>query len=95
VAVTRLLAGIRELGYAGSANLLVRYLNQGRADALRKPSSPRRLVSWPMTEPADLPAHQHRLADLLTSCPRSECPRRARATVPRLLTGHRREDLNT
>ena len=32
VAVTRLLAEIRELGYTGSANLLVRYLNQGRAD---------------------------------------------------------------
>jgi hypothetical protein len=30
VAVTRLLAEIRELGYTGSANLLVRYLNQGR-----------------------------------------------------------------
>jgi hypothetical protein len=31
VAVTRLLAEISELGYRGSANLLVRYLNQGRA----------------------------------------------------------------
>jgi hypothetical protein len=29
--VTRLLAEIRKLGYTGSANLLVRYLNQGRA----------------------------------------------------------------
>ena len=58
VAVTRLLAEIRELGYTGSANLLVRYLNQGRADASRTPPSPRRLVSWLMTRPADLPAHQ-------------------------------------
>jgi hypothetical protein len=35
VSVTRLLAEIRELGYTGSANLLVRYLNQGRAQAER------------------------------------------------------------
>jgi hypothetical protein len=33
VRVTRLLEEIRELGYTGSANLLVRYLNQGRAQA--------------------------------------------------------------
>jgi len=69
VAVTRLLAEIRQLGYTGSANLLVRYLNQGRADAVRKPPSPRRLVSWLRTRPADLPAHhQEHLRDLLTAC---------------------------
>ena len=45
VAVTRLLAEIRELGYTGSANLLVRYLNQGRAQAERAVPPPRRLVS--------------------------------------------------
>jgi hypothetical protein len=39
VPVTRLLTEIRELGYTGSANLLVRYLNQGRADAERTPPS--------------------------------------------------------
>jgi hypothetical protein len=33
--VTRLLAEIRELGYTGSASMLVRYLNQGRAQAER------------------------------------------------------------
>jgi hypothetical protein len=44
VPVTHLLAEIRELGYPGSANLLVRYLNQGRADPKRTPPSPRRLV---------------------------------------------------
>jgi hypothetical protein len=33
--VTHLLAEIRELGYSGSANLPVRYLKQGRADAGR------------------------------------------------------------
>jgi hypothetical protein len=45
------LAETRELGYTGSANLLVRYLNQGRVDAERTPPSPRRLVSWLMTKP--------------------------------------------
>lgn len=55
VAVTRLLADIRELGYTRSANLLVRYLSQGRANAIRTPPSPRRLVAWLMTRPADLP----------------------------------------
>jgi hypothetical protein len=51
VAVTRLLTEIRELGYIGSANLLVRYLNQGRADTERAFPAPRRLVSWIMTRP--------------------------------------------
>ena len=70
VAVTRLLAEIRALGYTGSANLLVRYLNQGRADAERRAPSPRRLVCWLMTPPDNLPAHQHRhLDELLATCP--------------------------
>jgi zinc-finger of transposase IS204/IS1001/IS1096/IS1165/Transposase len=40
VAVQLLLREIRELGYPGSSNLLVRYLNQGRADAERPHLSP-------------------------------------------------------
>ncbi len=68
--MTRLLAEIRDLGYTGSANLLVRYLKQGRADADRTPPSPRRLVSWLMTKPADLPGHRRsHLHDLLAACP--------------------------
>jgi hypothetical protein len=35
VAVTQLLTESANRGYTGSANLLVRYLNQGRADAER------------------------------------------------------------
>jgi hypothetical protein len=67
--VTRLLAEMRELGYTGSANLLVRYLNQGRADTERTLPSPRRLVSWLMTRPDRLAAH-HRshLHELLAVC---------------------------
>jgi hypothetical protein len=55
VAVTRLLAEIRALGYTGSANLLVRYLNQGRARTERAAPAPRRLVSWIMTRPGTCP----------------------------------------
>jgi hypothetical protein len=70
VAVTRLLEEIRELGYSGSANLLVRYLAQGRADAERTSPSPRRLVSWIMARPADLPENDRdHLDELLAACP--------------------------
>jgi hypothetical protein len=70
IAVTRLLDEIRELGYTGSANLLVRYLNEGRAQTERASPPPRRLVSWIMTRPADLPEHERgHLHDLLAACP--------------------------
>lgn len=95
VAVTRLLAEIRELGYTGSANLLVRYLNQGRADAERTPPSPRRLVSWLMTKPENLPAHHHsHLRDLLASCPHLAVLAQRVAEFAGLLTGRRGEDLD-
>jgi hypothetical protein len=70
VPTTRLLAEIREQGYPGSANLLVRYLSQGRADTERIVPAPRRLVSWIMTRPAQLPERERtHLDDLLSSCP--------------------------
>lgn len=69
VPTTRLLAEIRELGYTGSANLLVRYLNQGRAHTERAVPAPRRLVSWIMTRPDGLPEHDRaHLDDLVASC---------------------------
>ena len=70
VPVTRLLEEIRELGYTGSANLLVRYLNQGRAHAERAAPPPRRLVGWIMSRPVELPDHERsHLAELLAACP--------------------------
>lgn len=70
VATTQLLAEIRERGYTGSANLLVRYLNQGRARTERPVPAPRRLVSWIMTRPADLSDDDRtHLDDLLAACP--------------------------
>ncbi|MEV1113634.1 ISL3 family transposase [Actinosynnema sp. NPDC049800] len=70
IPVTHLLAEIRTLGYPGSANLLVRYLKQGRAEPERVPPSPRRLVTWLTSKPENLPEHHRRhLDDLITSCP--------------------------
>ncbi|MGC5322334.1 ISL3 family transposase [Micromonospora arida] len=95
VAVSRLLDEIRELGYAGSANLLVRYLNQGRAEAERTPPSPRRLVSWLMTRPENLPAHHHsHLHDLLATCPQLSVLARRVGEFAALLVGRRGEDLD-
>jgi transposase len=95
VPVTQLLAEIRDQGYTGSANLLVRYLNQGRADAARPAPSPRRLVCWLMTPPDDLPAHRRsHLDDLLATCPHlTTLAERVRAFAG-LLTGRRGQDLD-
>ena len=90
VAVTHLLEEIRELGYTGSANLLVRYLNQGRADAERTSPSPRRLVSWIITRPADLPEHERgHLDELLAACPHlTVLAEQVRAFAELLICGH-------
>ncbi|MEU7905368.1 ISL3 family transposase [Actinoplanes sp. NPDC049118] len=95
VPVTRLLAEIREQGYTGSANLLVRYLNQGRAEAERTPPAPRRLVSWLMTRSENLPEH-HRshLQDLLAACPHLTVLARRVGEFAGLLTERRGEDLD-
>ncbi|WP_141982694.1 hypothetical protein [Saccharothrix saharensis] len=45
IPIPHLLAEIRALGYLGSANLLIRYLKQGRAEPDLVPPSPRRLVT--------------------------------------------------
>jgi len=95
VPVTRLLAEIREQGYTGSANLLVRYLNQGRADTARTPPSPRRLVAWLMTRPDDLTAHhRNHLQELLTACPHLTVLAQRVSQFAGLLTARRGEDLD-
>jgi transposase len=94
VAVTQLWAEIRELGYTGSANLLVRYLNQGRARAERAIPAPRRLVSWIMTRPADLPEHEYsHLQDLLAGCPHLTVLAEHVRAFAQLLTNRRGGDL--
>ncbi|MER7894560.1 ISL3 family transposase [Micromonospora sp. NPDC094482] len=94
VPVTRLLTEIRELGYTCSANLLVRYLNQGRADAERTPPSPRRLVAWLLTRPEDLPTHyRSHLQELLAACPHLTVLAQRVGEFAGLLTQRRGEDL--
>ena len=70
VATTTLLTEIRALGYTGSPNLLVRYLEQGRAELPLADPSIRRLTSWIMTRPDHLAEGQHPHRDKLCAvCP--------------------------
>ena len=68
--VQQLLREIRRLGYQGSSNLLVRYLNQGRADAPRSHLSPRKAVQFLLSKPDSLNDAQRETASRLSSsCP--------------------------
>jgi transposase len=70
VPVQQLLREIRELGYPGSSNLLVRYLNQGRADAARSHLSPRKAAQLLLSKPGNLNDAQRETAGCLASaCP--------------------------
>ncbi|MFD9418784.1 ISL3 family transposase [Streptomyces goshikiensis] len=70
VPVTHLLHEIKELGYTGSANLLVRYIAQGRVEADHATLSPRRVTRLLINDPAHLREDQRILRDQLTSaCP--------------------------
>ena len=85
VAVTRLLAEIRELGYTGSANLLVRYLNQGRADDRTAITATATAGRMDHDRPADLPEHERetpRRAAGRLSAPRLHVPASPPATTP-------------
>ena len=69
VPVQRLLREIRELGYQGSSNLLVRYITQGRVEADRPHLSSRRAARLLLTRPASLTASQHETLAGLAACP--------------------------
>ena len=70
VPVRQLLREIRERGYQGSSNLLVRYINQGRAEGDRPHLSPRRAARILLTRPDRLTAgQQETLAGLEGACP--------------------------
>jgi transposase len=70
VPVQQLLHEIRERGYQGSSNLLVRYINQGRLDSDRPHLSPRRAARILLTRPDRLTAgQQETLAGLEGACP--------------------------
>ena len=66
----QLLREIRELGYPGSMNLLVRYINQGRIDSDRPHLSPRRAARILLTRPDRLTGGQAETrARLESACP--------------------------
>ena len=70
VPVQRLLREIREQGYPGSSNLLVRYINQGRLDTERPHIAPRKATQVLLTNPDNLPDEQRETAGRLSAaCP--------------------------
>jgi len=70
VGATALLGEIRALGYNGSHNLLVRYLNQGRHLDDHSHLSPRRAARPLLTRPENLTERQReRLQALTAACP--------------------------
>ena len=67
--VQQLLREIRELGYQGSSNLLVRYINQGRLEGDRPHLSPRQAARILLTRPDGLTASQQEtLAGFEAAC---------------------------
>jgi transposase len=70
VPVTQLLREIKEIGYTGSANLLVRYLTQGRAEGDRPVITPNRLARLLLTRPDNQrDKDTELLRNLTASCP--------------------------
>jgi len=70
VPVQQLLREIRELGYPGSSNLLVRYITQGRVESDRPHLSPRRVARLLLSRPDALSDGQRALLSQLTAaCP--------------------------
>jgi transposase len=70
VPVAQLLREIRERGYQGSSNLLVRYINQGRLDGSQPHLSPRRAARLILTRPDRLArGQQETLARVQAACP--------------------------
>jgi transposase len=70
VPVRQLLREIRERGYPGSSNLLVRYINQGRPGTERPHIAPRKATQILLTNPENLPGDQRETAGRLSAaCP--------------------------
>ncbi|MEZ3183246.1 ISL3 family transposase [Streptomyces pimonensis] len=70
VPVTHLLREIKELGYTGSANLLVRYLTQGRAEGDKPVTTPQRFARLLLTRPDNLRDKDTALLrELAAACP--------------------------
>jgi transposase len=89
VGATSLLGEIRALGYTGSHNLLVRYLNQGRHLDERPHLSTRRAARLLLTRPDKLTEQQHERAQgLAAACPEMTALEGMVHTFATLLTPH-------
>ncbi|MER6441733.1 ISL3 family transposase [Streptomyces sp. NPDC001185] len=87
VPVTHLLEEIRKLGYTGSANLLVRYLNQGRAEGDRPVTTTRHVARLLLTHPEHLwTKDTARLGLLTAACPEMTALARLTGEFAALLT---------
>ena len=69
-ALQQLLREIRERGYPGSSNLLVRYINQGRLGPEHPHIAPRKATRILLTNPENLPGDQRETAGR----PSAACP---------------------
>lgn len=70
VPITHLLREIKELGYTGSANLLVRYITQGRVEGDKPVTTPQRFARLLLTRPENLRDKDTALLRALTrTCP--------------------------
>jgi transposase len=86
VPVQQLLREIRELGYPGSSNLLVRYINQGRTDAERPHIAPRKATQILLTRPGNLAdGHRETAARLSSACPEMKALARLIASFAAML----------
>ena len=90
VGATALLAEIRAMGYNGSHNLLVRYLNQGRHLDDHPHLSPRRAARLLLTRPENLTERQReRLQALTAACPEMTALTGVVHSFAALLTPHK------
>lgn len=70
VPLTQLLREITSLGYTGSANLLMRYITQGRVEAEHATLSPKKTTGLLLADPANLREDERTLRDkLAAACP--------------------------
>jgi transposase len=87
VPVTYLLREIKKLGYTGSANLLVRYITQGRVEGDRPVNTPQRFARLLLTRPENLrDKDAGLLRELTNTCPETAELARLTGEFAQLLT---------
>jgi hypothetical protein len=96
VPVLQLFDEIKALGYTGGLNLLYRYINQGWLNSDRITLSPKRVASWILTRPADLPdTRRAHLEEITAACPEMTALTDLVREFAQLLTERRGSDLDS